>query len=290
MTKPQINREKIKVNLLYNSTVSLPDDLSGFYNSIAKRLSEAAPVLIAYSGGVDSSTLLAIAASIPHLDFLGVIADSPSLSRANLRRALETANFIGAEVEVIQTTELSDERYASNPPNRCYFCKFELFQRMQQLALERNFRSLAYGENADDPPRERPGSQAAREFRVIAPLRDAGAGKAVVRRLARFLNLPCADAPAEPCLSSRIVHGTRVTPQALALIEQSENFLRQLGFRILRVRYKLHNSIPQAIVQVAPDELHTLQSVWQKVERELLNLGFSAVTFDPNGYRGLGTL
>src|SRR5580693_2892588 len=129
------------------------------------------PLLIAYSGGVDSTFLLAEAVGILGDNALGVIADSPSLPRSALSGALATAKGFGANVEVISTAELDDPRYASNPVNRCYFCKLELFTRMHRVAAERGFGALAYGENADDALQVRPGAGAAREFRVLAPLR-----------------------------------------------------------------------------------------------------------------------
>jgi pyridinium-3,5-biscarboxylic acid mononucleotide sulfurtransferase len=130
-------------------------------------LRQASPVLIAYSGGVDSSVLLALAQQA-NINFLGLIADSPSLPRASLDEALQQAARLQAPVEVLHTQELDDPRYAANPTNRCYFCKAELFQRMEEAARQRGFTSLAYGENADDPPHDRPGSLAAREFSVLA--------------------------------------------------------------------------------------------------------------------------
>ena len=137
-------------------------------------LSGSGPLLVAYSGGVDSTFLLAEAAGILSDRTLGVIADSPSLPRSTLADALANAKSFGAQVEVISTAELDDPRYVSNPVNRCYFCKLELFTRMQWMAAERGFRTLAYGENADDAQQIRPGSRAAGEFRVLAPLRMAG--------------------------------------------------------------------------------------------------------------------
>src|SRR4029077_11720026 len=154
------------------------------------------PLLIAYSGGVDSSYLLAIAARTIGARCLGVIADSPSLPREALTRALDLARLLGAKVEVIQTREMENPSYTANPPNRCYFCKAELFVTLDSLAHSRGFRAIAYGENADDAHQIRPGRQAAEEFRVLAPLKEVGLTKSEIRLLSRALNLPTADAPA----------------------------------------------------------------------------------------------
>jgi uncharacterized protein len=215
---------------------------------------------------------------------LGVIADSPSLPRQSLAEALDTARGFGAKVEVVRTDELNDPRYTANPINRCYFCKAELFQRLDALARERGFAAIAYGENADDPAHLRPGSQAAAEFSIIAPLKLAGLTKADVRELSRELGLPTADAPAQPCLSSRIPHGTPVTAEALALVERGEAFVRSLGFRVFRVRYLAGNE-PTARLQLAPAEMDGLSALRDSIERGLLAAGFAGVEIDPAGYK-----
>jgi pyridinium-3,5-biscarboxylic acid mononucleotide sulfurtransferase len=247
------------------------------------------PLLVAYSGGVDSSVLLAVAVRVLRGEVLGVIADSPSLPRASLRGALEQAREFGASVEVLPTAEFSDPRYTANPPDRCYFCKAELFRRMDALAASRGFAALAYGENADDPPGARPGNAAAREFAVTAPLREAGLGKAAVRAIARDLGLASADAPSQPCLSSRIPHGTPVTPDAVALVEEGEAVLQGMGFRVFRVRLASAHP-PRALVQVAPDELADALARETALAEALLARGFSSVEIDPAGYRGAGLL
>src|SRR5438067_13331340 len=143
-------------------------------DSLKVRLRAHAPLVIAYSGGVDSAYLLSVAHETLGNQMLGVIADSPSLPRQSLADALALAEQIGARVEVIQTEEMQDQRYVNNPLNRCYFCKAELFIKLEQLARDRGFAAIAYGENADDALQFRPGRQAATEFAVIAPLKDAG--------------------------------------------------------------------------------------------------------------------
>ena len=251
-----------------------------------RRLEESllahAPLLVAYSGGVDSTCLLAVAHRALGDSVLGVIAGSPSLPRRALSDALAVARSLGAMVEVITTQEFHNERYVSNPPNRCYYCKAELFTKMDALARDRGFSAIAYGENADDPAHLRPGSKAAAEFAVLAPLREAGLTKTDVRELSRLYDLPTAEAPAQPCLSSRIPHGTFVTPEALGLIERGEETVRSLGFRVFRVRYLAPSG---ARVQIAPEEMNCLAGLRDKVFEGLREVGFDVVEIDPEGYR-----
>ncbi len=245
-----------------------------------------APLVIAYSGGVDSAYLLAEAGRTLGDGALGVIADSPSLPRQALAEALALAEQIGVRLEVVKTGELDNPEYAANPVNRCYFCKAELFTRLDALARERGFRAIAYGENADDMKQVRPGRQAASEFSILGPLRDAGLTKAEIRALSRELGLPTADAPAQPCLSSRIPHGTPVTVEALAMVERGEAHVRGLGFRVFRVRHLAEPSQPpRARVQIAPEEMNRLAALAEELEAGLRAAGYAAVEVDPAGYR-----
>jgi uncharacterized protein len=247
-----------------------------------------APVIIAYSGGVDSAYLLAEAHRTLGEEMLGVIADSPSLPRQALADAVALAREIGAPLEVIRTDELKNAAYTSNPVNRCYFCKAELFSKLESIAVERGFRAIAYGENADDMRQVRPGRQAAAEFSIIAPLRDAGMAKSEIREMSRVLGLPTADAPAQPCLSSRIPHGTPVTIDALAMVEQGEAWVRSLGFRIFRVRHHVRTKDGASVarVQISPDEMPSLDPEHsEKLAAGLRAVGYSNVEIDPAGYR-----
>jgi len=246
-----------------------------------------APILIAYSGGVDSTFLLHEASRELGDEAVGIIADSPSLPRRSLAEALQNARNFGARVEVLATAELSDPRYSSNPANRCYFCKLELFGKMQQLASERGFAALAYGENADDALLMRPGATAAAEFQVIAPLRSAGLTKIEIRLMSRQRGLPTADQPAQPCLSSRIAYGTEVTRDALLMVEKAEELVRSAGFSVFRVRYTANQpgGEPEAKLQIAVDEMGKLGPVESKIREDLRELGFREVSIDPNGYR-----
>ena len=251
--------------------------------ALRAQLTAHAPLVIAYSGGVDSAYLLAEAHRLLGSDMLGVIADSPSLPRQSLADALALAEKIGARVEVVKTEEFDNPHYLSNPPNRCYFCKAELFTKLDTLAYTRGFRAIAYGENADDMAKVRPGREAATKFGILAPLRDAGFTKAEIRALSRDLALPTADAPAQPCLSSRIPWGTPVTVEALAMVERGEAHVRALGFRVFRVRHLADG--PRARVQIAPEEMPRLAIVQREIEAALAATGYTAVEIDPVGYR-----
>ena len=273
-----------------SSQGSVLADLAAKEAVLERIISRHAPLLIAYSGGVDSTLLLAVAHRVLGDQVTGIIADSPSLPRASLNEAVRLAKELGIHLELVATTELEDPRYAENPINRCYFCKAELFSRMDQVARERHFAAIAYGENADDPAHLRPGSQAAAEFSVIAPLKEAGLTKADVRELSRKLGLPTADAPAQPCLSSRIPHGTRVTSEALDYVERGEAIVRQFGFKVFRVRYLPPEGMeglprPGAKVQISTEEMPKLESTRGTLIAALSASGFSQVEIDPEPLR-----
>lgn len=244
------------------------------------------PLLIAYSGGVDSTYLLAEAVDILGCQVMGVIADSPSIPRRALQDAIEVANSLQARLQILHTTELEQPDYAANPVNRCYFCKAELFRRMSEVAKAQRFAALAYGENADDALEFRPGSQAAAEFRVLAPLRAAGLTKSEIRVLSRGRGLPTADQPAQPCLSSRVQHGILINRTVLHMVERAEETVRRFGFRVFRVRYlEDAQKTPSAKLQVALNEIDHLPSSWPEIRLALMRLGFSDAFWDPAGYR-----
>ena len=239
--------------------------------------------LVAYSGGGDSALLAKVAHDRLGDQVLAVIADSPSLPRRELDDALALGRQCGFPVRVIQTNEMADANYLSNPANRCYFCKAELFEQLAGIARAEHWQTIIYGENASDAGDFRPGAQAAQEYRVRAPLKEAGLTKADVRQLSAELGLPTADKPALACLSSRIPYGEPVTPEALAMIEAAENVLRDAGFYDVRVRH--HKNV--ARIEVGPAELPKLldAQLREAVVKALQAIGYAYVTLDLQGYR-----
>jgi len=207
---------------------------------VTQALSGVRRLGVAFSGGVDSSLLLALAVRALGTDqVVAVLGVSPSLAAAERVAAHDVAGFIGVRVVEVLTREGDRAAYRANGPDRCYHCKDELFTRIDAEVMARHMLdAVAYGENSDDTRRpDRPGALAARDHGVLRPLADAGLGKAEVRQLARALQLPCADKPAAPCLASRIPHFDPVEPGKLAQIEQAETALRSLGFADARVRH-----------------------------------------------------
>lgn len=261
--------------------------------------------LIAYSGGVDSVFLARVAHDVLGEKALAVIADSPSLPRRELDEALALAVQFGFPVRVIRTKEFENPDYLANPGNRCYFCKHELFTELAPLARAEGFAVIAYGENASDVGDYRPGAQAAAEFQVRAPLKEAGLTKSEIRELSAQLGLPTADKPQMACLSSRVPHGETVTPEKLRMIEQAEYVLRDLGFHDVRVRHHELGPKPPpgserrgtldfgprtshlARIEVGPAEMKRFleNGASVKVAEALRRIGYAHVTLDLQGYR-----
>lgn len=247
-------------------------------------LQDCGPTLVAYSGGVDSAYLAWVAAHVPGQEMLAVIADSPSLPRTQLRFALDFARRHGIPCEVLQTQEMNNPDYRRNDPNRCFFCKDELFTRMEaETARRGRFRTLAYGVNADDTLDFRPGHRAAAQHGVRAPLLEAGLTKQDIRTLAREAGLEVWDRPAAACLSSRIAYGIAVTPEVLRVIEAGEEAVRALGFKQFRVRY--HKEIVR--LEIAREELPRALdlAMADRLTHIFKKLGFRYVTLDLEGFR-----
>ena len=240
-------------------------------------------LLIALSGGADSAYLAWAAHSALGERALSITALSASFSQHDRERATDFVRSVGLPHEFIETHEFDNPAYVANSADRCYYCKDELFDRMESLARERGFSAIAYGINADDTHDFRPGHRAAHEHRILAPLLDAKLSKAEIRMLSQRAGLSTWDRPASACLSSRIPYGIAVTPDLLAKIEHAEAALRELGFVQFRVR--AHGEL--ARIELAPDELSRgLQpEMAEKIARGVKDAGFTFVTIDLEGFR-----
>jgi uncharacterized protein len=244
---------------------------------------QAGSVLVAYSGGVDSSYVALVATEELGERAVCVTGDSASLASHQRERAAEIARRFNFRHEIVRTEELADPRYAANPSNRCYFCKTELYSKLAPLARERGIEFVADGSTTDDLGDYRPGRAAAAEHDVRSPLVEVGMSKEELRALSRRAGLPNWDAPASPCLSSRVAYGTQVTIKRLREVETGEEIMRALGFREFRVRH--HDELVR--IEVAPAELERAlrREVADELARRFRKLGFRYVTLDLHGYR-----
>ncbi len=251
---------------------------------VAALLAGKAPLGVAFSGGVDSSTLLALAARALGRDAVrAVLGISPSLPAEQRSAARRVAAFVGVNLVEVQTHEGERPEYIANPPDRCFYCKDELFTRISAELVERyGLAAVAYGENADDARRpDRPGTLAATAHSVLRPLADAGIDKAGVRRIARALALPCAEQPAAPCLASRIPHHQQVTPEKLRAIEAAEAGLHALGFGDLRVRH--HGDVARIELPLEDLQRAVAPALRDAVQRAVRSGGFKYVALDLAG-------
>ncbi len=240
-------------------------------------------VAVAYSGGVDSALVLAVAHSVLHGKTLAVTGNSASLAQRERIAATDLAAALGVEHCVIDTQEVASPDYAANPVNRCYYCKSELYSKLKEVADQRGLKHIVNGTNVDDLGDHRPGLDSAREANVRSPLCEAGFTKQDVRDLARQLGLPVWDKPAMPCLSSRIPYEQAVTPEKLAMIEQAEDVLIALGFTQLRVRHYGES----ARIELPSKDLPRFyqENLFEPVRLRFLEIGFRQVTVDPEGFR-----
>jgi pyridinium-3,5-biscarboxylic acid mononucleotide sulfurtransferase len=256
--------------------------------ALEKRLGEleriVAPhgsALVAFSGGVDSSLALAVAArALPKGKVLAVTSNNETYLPSELDLARDLADSLGVEHLVVNTRELDDPNYASNPTNRCYFCKITLYSDLARIAGEKGYACVVDGANKDDEGDYRPGRKAAKELGVVSPLSLAGVGKAEVRELARHLGLPTWDKPALACLSSRFPYGQEITPEKLAQVARAEEFMRSRGYGQVRVRH--HGEI--ARLEVGPGEMERAFAEREEISAELKTVGFLYVTLDLAGY------
>ena len=270
-----------------SSSTGIAGALVSKRNKLYALLADFPGLIVAYSGGVDSAYLAYAANQVLGNRALCITANSPSYPERHRALALTIAADFGLQHEIITTNETSRPDYRANPANRCYFCKHELYTHLAAIGCERGFPVIVDGSNADDRGDYRPGRQAAREFGVRSPLDEVGLTKDEIRELSREAGLPTWDEPASACLSSRIPYFSEVTEDKLRMIERAENVLRDLGFRVCRVRH--HDTV--ARLEIGREEMaRALEpEVADAIDRELRAIGYQHVTLDLRGYR-LGSL
>jgi uncharacterized protein len=264
-------------------TVALSPAVAAKYERLKAICADLGSTLVAFSAGVDSTLLLRVCVDVLGERAVAVTAVSESYPSHELAQAKRLARDIGCRLILVDTHELEDENYASNPNNRCFYCKQELFSIIFPVAARESLTTVVYGANVDDTGDYRPGMQAAKAMGARAPLLEAEMGKPEIRAVSRFLGLETWDKPAFACLSSRIPYGERVTEEKLQQIDQAEAFLYEQGFRQVRVRH--HGEI--ARIEVPPADLARFfaEGRHERAVRRLKELGFRYVTLDMQGYR-----
>ena len=238
-------------------------------------------VLIAYSGGVDSTFLLKVAGDVLGNKILAVTAVSPTYPPEELIFAKRMARVLGVRHKIIKTYEIKDKRFTSNPINRCYFCKKELFSRFKGIASKSKLNFVVDASNASDRKDFRPGERAKQEFNIRSPLQEAGLTKLEIRLLSKKLGLTTWDKPSLACLASRVPYGTEISLKLLGRIHRAERFLKQLGFRQVRLRH--YNGLCR--IEVFKDDLPALINKRNLIVEKLKRLGYNYVTLDLEGYR-----
>lgn len=253
------------------------------YNHLQKIFTEMDSVIVAYSGGVDDSLLLKVGTDTLKENCTGIIGLSPSLSPNEYQEAEKQATLIGANLAKIQTNEINHSLYVQNNLDRCYFCKSELFSRLVEISKELGVNYIVEGSNFDDLNDHRPGMRAAGENKIRSPLVEVKLKKKEIREVAKYLKISSWDKPSQPCLSSRVAYGVKINEDILYKISKAEEYLKNLDFKIVRVRY-FDNYVS---VEVGEKEITRLftPEIKQKVKTKFQNIGLNSIVFDPEGYK-----
>ena len=254
------------------------------YEKLQDILKNLGRVVVAYSGGVDSTYLLKAAVdTLGAENVLACIGVSASLARSQYEQAIKSAGIIGAEVMERQVDEVEDNNYAANKADRCFHCKSHLYGLLVKIAKDKGYDCVVCGSNFDDKDDFRPGNRAAKVFGVHCPLMDAELSKPEIRELSKQVDLPTAEMPASPCLASRVIYGLEVTAERLKQVEEAEDFLRSLGLVEFRVRH--HDIV--ARIEVNPQDIEkvTAEPMRSQIVEKLKSLGFKFVTVDLQGFR-----
>lgn len=257
--------------------------LSTKLESLESILLDMGSVLVAYSGGADSTFLLKVALNVLGDKVLAVTGTSETYTPRELEDAKQNAELLGAKQVIIGTCELEDENFAANPPERCFFCKSELFSKLVALAKQHDLNYVADGSNYEDLNDFRPGMKAAAKFGVRSPLKEAKLMKEDIRQLSREMNLPTWDKPPQPCLSTRFPYGTTITKEKLTTVELAEQFLAELGLKQFRVR--VHDDIARIEVPREDMPLFIDDDVSKRIVDRFKTLGYTYITLDIQGYR-----
>jgi pyridinium-3,5-biscarboxylic acid mononucleotide sulfurtransferase len=269
------------------TTEGSPQDVTRYAQQLDHYFSRFGGAIIAYSGGVDSALLAYAAHRVMGDNMVAALADSPSLARREYRSAVSFARSHGIPLQIVRTDEMQNPFYQANAGNRCYYCKKALFEKLAELSAQLEAGApeaswpIFYGVNMDDLTDHRPGTLAAREADIAAPFTDLGIDKQTIRRLCAHYGLEIADKPAMPCISSRIHYGEKVTEEKLSQVEQAEDMLFDLGFRIFRVRH--HGDT--ARIEVAPKDFHRLLDHREAILQRFEALGFIYIAMDLKGFK-----